>query len=70
MKVDFQGKQIEANEIEVINANERWNEYQLADGKVLMLKLVLVGVQLLDAIDEKTKTPIFQYQTQIISRVK
>ena len=35
MKVRYQSRDIEVEEVEVVVANEPWNEYQLADGKVL-----------------------------------
>lgn len=41
MLVPYQGRMVEAVEVEVIHSDEKWNEYQLADGRVLEVKLVL-----------------------------
>lgn len=70
MKVNYQGKEVEANEVEVLMAQERWNEYQLSDGKVLLLKMVLVGVQRIEGVTNPDGTPAYQFQTTIVPRVK
>ena len=41
MLVPYQGRMVEATEVEVIHSDERWNVYQLVDGRVLEIKLVL-----------------------------
>ena len=51
MKVKYQDKEIEVEEVDVILANEKWNEYQLADGAVLKFKDVIVSIH--RAITEK-----------------
>ena len=43
-KIPYQGRDVDVQEVDVIAANEPWNEYQLIDGKVLMIKTVLVEV--------------------------
>lgn len=70
MKVEFQGKQVEAIEIEVLRSSEPWSEHQLADGKVLMYKDTIVVVHKL--IDEKHPdgSQIYTFQTHRVVRVK
>ena len=43
-KIPYQGRDIEVQEVDVISGNEPWNEYQLTDGKILLIKTVLVEV--------------------------
>ena len=50
--VQYQGKGIEATEVEVITANEPWSEYRLSDGKILSVKNVLISV--FRAVDVKS----------------
>ena len=70
MKVDFQGKQVEAIEIEVVRSSEPWSEHQLADGKVLMCKDIIMAVYKL--VDEKNPdgSPIYNFQTHRVVRIK
>lgn len=50
--INYQNRQIEVEELDVLNSNERWNEYQLSDGTELATKTVLVRV--FKAKNEKT----------------
>jgi len=70
MKINYQGREVEANEVEVVSSNEHWNEYQLADGKVLLLKTVLVGVQRIEGVTNPDGSPTYQMQTHIVPRVR
>jgi hypothetical protein len=70
MKVNFQGKEVEATEVEVLTSDEKWNQYQLADGKVLMFKEVLVSVYKLEGVTNPDGTPAYQFQTHKVVRVK
>ena len=68
--INYQGKQIEATEIEVITANEPWSEYRLQDGKLLCVKNVLISVY--KAVNEKTPDgkPLYMTKNQNIVKVK
>jgi hypothetical protein len=70
MKIQYQGKEVEANEVEVILSKEQWNEYQLSDGKILLLKTVLVDIQKIEGETNPDGTPIYQYQTHLVPRVR
>lgn len=70
MKVQYQGKEVEATEVEVLLNKEQWNEYQLSDGKVLLLKTVLVGIQRIEGLTNPDGTPIYQFQTHLVPRVR
>ena len=70
MEIKFGGKTIEADEIEVLTESEKWNEYQLANGEVLSVKVILVKV--LKARGERNPdgTELYIVNTQNIVKVK
>lgn len=70
MKAQYQGQEVEASEVEVISAGEHWNEYQLADGRVLLLKTVITGIQRLKGCSNPDGSPLYQFQTHFVTRVK
>ena len=70
MKTRYKGKEVDAQEIEVILSKEQWNEYQLSDGKVLLLKTVLVSIQRIEGETNPDGTPVYQFQTHLVPRVK
>ena len=70
MKITFQGEIVEATEVRVLTSDEYWNEYQLADGRVLMFKEVLVSVHSVDGRTNPDGTPVYQIATKKVLRVK
>lgn len=39
--VNINGKEVEMYEIEPLNSSEKWNEYQMPNGDILRVKLIL-----------------------------
>lgn len=70
MKTQYQGKEVDAQEIDVILSKEQWNEYQLSDGKVLMLKTVLISILRVEGATNPDGSPIYQFQTHLVPRIK
>jgi hypothetical protein len=68
MIMNYQGKQIEVEEIEVVTSNEPWSEYRMIDGKVLCVKNVLISVY--KAISEKSPDGESLYLTKNHNIVK
>ena len=70
MKVQYQGRDVEVQEVDVLSVNEPWNEYQLADGTLLSVKTVLVSVS--RALAEKTPDgePLYLTRTHQIVKMK
>ena len=68
--VKYQGKDVEAEEIDVVMETERWNEYQLVNGSILSVKSVLIKV--FKAVDTKTSggEALYLINTQNIVKVK
>jgi hypothetical protein len=44
MQVDYQGRKVEAEEVDFKTAKEDFNEYQLFDGTLLKLKSVVTRI--------------------------
>jgi hypothetical protein len=68
MMINYQGKQIEVTEVEVVTANEPWSEYRLQDGKILSVKNVLISVY--KAVNEKSPDGESLYVTKNQNIVK
>lgn len=70
MLFPFNGRQIEVTEVDVLNCNEPWSEYQLSEGTVLLHKTVLISVY--KALTEKSPDggALFLTQTHHIIKVK
>ena len=64
MKVPYQGRQVEGNSVDFLTRKEDFNEYQLTDGKVLRIKMVVTRIIKLE--EEKTPDghPIYLIQSQ------
>lgn len=48
MQVDYMGRKVEAKPVDFVERKEGWNEYQIMDGKILKIKLVVTGVLILE----------------------
>lgn len=70
MKTKYNNQEVEATEVEVLSSSEQWNEYQLADGKVLLFKEVLVSVFRLEGQTNPDGTQVYQFQTHKVVRIK
>jgi hypothetical protein len=43
-KINIQGKEIELHEVEPLNSSEKWNEYQMPNGDILKIKLIMTRI--------------------------
>jgi hypothetical protein len=64
MKVQYQGRQVEGEPVDFLTRKEDFNEYQLTDGKILRIKMVVTRIVKLT--EEKTPdgNPIYLIQSQ------
>ena len=58
------GRKVQATEVGIRKANEHWNEYELEDGNIIKIKLVVVKMIKADAKNELTGEPIYISNTQ------
>ena len=70
MKILHQNQMIEATEIEPITSKEDWNEYQLANGDVLLIKTVLVRAMKANEVKNPDGSPLYSVNTHVLIKVR
>jgi len=64
------GGSVTSDEVEVLSAKEAWSEYQLADGTVLRVKPIVIGItRVLDA-QTADGGPVYNMKSTLISDVR
>jgi hypothetical protein len=66
MKININGQEVEAKEIEVLSSVENWSEYKLSDGNIIKAKVVAVRIIRMDGLP---KLPDGMPQYQVINHV-
>ena len=61
----FNGQQVTGEEVEVEKSTEPWAQYQLSDGTMVKVKIVMLDAVRLDAYND-TNDPVYQFQFQQI----
>lgn len=64
MKVQYQGRQVEGEPVDFLTRKEDFNEYQLTNGKILKIKMVVTRI--IKLVEEKAPdgNPIYLIQSQ------
>lgn len=70
MKIPYKDQMVEAVEIEPVTSREEWNEYQLANGDILLLKTVLVRAMKATDIKNPDGTALYSVNTQVLVKVR
>lgn len=70
MLVEFQGRKVEANEVDFLTAKEDFNEYQLMDGTVLKMKTVVLSVYKIEGEVSPEGDPVYNVQSVNLIRIK
>ncbi len=68
-KINFQGREVDATEVEFQTRKEDWNEYQLMDGSVIKMKLVVSGVFRIDGLYDNERNPVYQIKSGNVAAV-
>ena len=66
--VDFQGRKVLGRSIEFEPKNEPWAQYQLEDGSIMKVKVVLLDIIRLEEY-APTGEPLYQFSMQQITAV-
>jgi len=64
MKVQHQGRQVEGNPVDFLTRREDFNEYQLSDGKILRIKMVVTRIIRLEEEQTPDGNPVYLIQSQ------
>ena len=70
MKVPYQGRQVEAEEVDFFTRKEDWNEYQLSDGTVIRMKTVVTDVLRLPGEVDPEGNPVYQVRSTNVLGVR
>lgn len=62
-KMNFQGREVDATEVEFQTRKEDWNEYQLMDGTVIKMKLVVSEIFRIDGVYDNEGNPTYQIKS-------
>jgi len=69
MQINFQGKMVEATELDFFTRKEDFNEYQLSDGKILKIKWVVTSIVKISNEKNPDGSPIYKFQTTVVAKV-
>lgn len=69
-KINFQGREVDATEVDFQTRREDWNEYQLMDGTVIKMKLVVSGVFRIEGLFDEEGNPVYQIKSTNVPVVK
>ena len=69
IKINYGGEEVEAEPIEINQANEHWNQYLLDDGTALKMKLVATKVLRIQNKYDNEGIPIYLVQSTNILAV-
>ena len=64
MKIQYQGRQVDGESIDFLTRKEDFGEYQLADGKILRIKMVVTRIIRLEEEKATDGNPIYLIQSQ------
>jgi len=71
MKIKYQGRDVEAEELHPLSSSEQWNEYLLDDQNTIRIKTILIRIFKLSELDGKeilsaNGEPAYRTHTQTI----
>jgi len=64
MKVKYQGREVEGKQVDFLTRKEDFNEYQLTDGKILRIKMVVTRIIRLEGETAPDGNPVYLLQSQ------
>jgi hypothetical protein len=68
---DIQGASLQdTNEVEVVDAKERWSEYRLADGTTMRIKSVVIAVFREEGQQTPDGEPVYNMKSTLITDVR
>ena len=69
-KIKWQGKDVDALEIRFKGVREEWNEYDLEDGSIIRMKLVVTEILRVQGEYDPENNPAYVIKSGIIAVVK
>ena len=59
-----------ATEIDVVEAKEAWSEYRLADGTVLRVKPIMIGVSRVNGAETTDGEPVYNMRSTLVTDIR
>ena len=69
-KIKFDGREVDATGIDFQTRKEDWNEYQLMDGTVIKIKLVVGDIFRIENMYDNEDNPVYQVKSTNVVIVK
>ena len=69
-KINFQGQEVDAPEVEFQTHKEDWNEYQLMDGSFVKIKLVVGSIFRIPDEYDAEGNPVYVVRSQNVLMVR
>lgn len=69
-KINFQGREVDATEVEFQTRKEDWNEYQLMDGSVIKMKLVVSEIFRIEGVYDNEGNPVYHIKSANVPLVR
>jgi hypothetical protein len=70
MKVKYQDREIDAEEVDIVTMSESWSEYQLSNGDTLKFRSIVTSVSKATMEKAPDGGPLYLVQAQNFVRVK
>ncbi len=58
------------SEVEVVSAKEAWSEYHLADGTILRIKPIMIGVSRVSESQTAEGDPVYNMKSTLVTDVR
>lgn len=70
MQVEYQGRMVEATEVDFFTRKEDFNEYQLQDGSIIKLKTVVMAIHRIEGEITPDGDPVYNVESTNFVRLK
>jgi len=69
-KIQFQGEEVDATEVDFQTRKEDWNEYQLMDGSVIKMKAVVGDIVRIEGKFDNEGNPVYVVRSNNVLMVR
>jgi len=69
-KIPFKGQEVDATEVDFQTRREDWNEYQLVDGSIIKMKLVVSEIFRIEGVYDDEGNPTYYIKSANVPFVK
>lgn len=69
-KIDYEGREVDATDIEFQTRKEDWNEYQLMDGTIIKMKAVVSDILRIEGAYDKEGNPVYRVKSSNVLFVR